>query len=64
MYNFKIIKLILDKFLYIFFKMKPISKRNFGIFYAPEKGGVDFLLNNIMSDIILIEVGIANKSSK
>lgn len=44
--------------------MKQISKRNFGIFYAPEKGGVDFLLNNIMGDIIPIGVRIANKSSK
>lgn len=40
------------------------QNRDFGIFYDPEKGGVDFLLNTIMGDIIPIEVGIGAKNIK
>lgn len=40
------------------------QNRDFGIFYDPEKGGVDFLLNTIMGDIIPIEVGIGAKNTK
>ncbi len=40
------------------------QNRDFGIFYDPAKGGVDFLINTIMGDIIPIEVGIGAKDTK
>ncbi|MDR0912289.1 MAG: AAA family ATPase [Methanobrevibacter sp.] len=47
-----------------FFKMQETIKRPLGIFYASEKGGVDFLLTNIYGDVIPVEVGIGEKNKK
>jgi predicted AAA+ superfamily ATPase len=44
------------------FKIK--RSKDIGIFYDPEKGGVDFLINTIIGDIIPIEVGIGKKDKK
>lgn len=44
-----------------FFKTKETMNLPHGIFYSPEKGGVDFLLSDIMGEIIPVEVGIGKK---
>lgn len=38
--------------------------KSFEIFYPPEKGGVDFLLNFINNTVVPVEVGYGNKSLK
>jgi len=35
-----------------------------GIFYDSQKGGVDFLLENIDGTVIPVEVGVGNKNPK
>lgn len=47
-----------------FFRLKETMKTPQGIFYSPEKGGVDFLLSDIMGEIIPLEVGIGNKDKR
>lgn len=47
-----------------FFRLKETMKTPHGIFYSPEKGGVDFLLSDIMGEIIPLEVGIGNKDKR
>ena len=46
-----------------FFRMKETINQPLGIFYDPEKRGVDFLLQDTEGNVIPIEVGIGNKSS-
>ncbi len=46
------------------FKMKQELLKDFGIFYDSSKGGVDFLINTIMGEVIPIEVGIGKKNKK
>ncbi len=41
--------------------MKENRNMPTGFFYAPEKGGVDFLLQTGTGDIIPVEVGIGKK---
>ena len=41
--------------------MKETLNRPLGFFYAPEKGGVDFLLQTATGEIIPVEVGIGEK---
>ncbi|MDI6644178.1 MAG: AAA family ATPase [Methanobacteriaceae archaeon] len=43
------------------FKLKETLKRPEGIFYSPQKGGVDFLLKDLLGGIIPLEVGIGKK---
>lgn len=43
------------------FKLKETTRQPQGIFYASEKKGVDFLLNDYMGQIIPLEVGIGKK---
>lgn len=47
-----------------FFKSKKTMKTPHGIFYAPEKEGVDFLLSDVMGEIIPVEVGIGTKDRR
>ena len=47
-----------------FFKMKKTTYKPNGIFYPPEKGGVDFLLSKINEELIPVEVGIGKKDKK
>ena len=35
-----------------------------GIFYSPEKEGVDFLLSDVTGEIIPLEVGVGNKDNR
>jgi predicted AAA+ superfamily ATPase len=44
------------------FKMSKTSFNLMGMFYPPEKGGVDFLLITNIDDIVPIEVGIGKKT--
>lgn len=44
-----------------FFRMKETLNMPLGIFYAPEKEGVDFLLQTGTGDIIPVEAGIGEK---
>ncbi len=44
-----------------FFRMKETRNMPTGFFYAPEKEGVDFLLQTGTGDIIPVEVGIGKK---
>ena len=46
------------------YKLKFSTRQDFGIFYDPEDGGVDFLITTLLGKIIPIEVGLGNKSSK
>ena len=46
------------------YKLKFSTGQDFGIFYDPEDGGVDFLITTLLGKIIPIEVGLGNKSSK
>jgi hypothetical protein len=43
------------------FRLKKISKKNLGLFYDSEKGGVDFIIRDL-DKIIPIEVGIGKKT--
>ncbi len=45
------------------FRMKKTIHRPQGIFYATERGGVDFLLTDISGGVIPVEVGIGKKKS-
>lgn len=47
-----------------FFRLKKTMNKPHGIFYAPEKEGVDFLLSDITGKIIPVEVGIGNKDKR
>ncbi len=47
-----------------FFRIKGTMNMPHGIFYAPEKEGVDFLLSDITGEIIPIEVGVGNKDKR
>ncbi len=47
-----------------FFKMKETMHIPRGIFYDSQKGGVDFLLENIDGTVIPVEVGVGNKNPK
>ncbi|MDI6723502.1 MAG: ATP-binding protein [Methanobacterium sp.] len=47
-----------------FFRLKETMNMPHGIFYSPEKEGVDFLLSDITGKIIPIEVGVGNKDKR
>lgn len=47
-----------------FFRVKETMNTPHGIFYSPEKEGVDFLLSDITGEIIPIEVGVGNKDKR
>jgi predicted AAA+ superfamily ATPase len=47
-----------------FFQMKETINKPNGIFYPPDAGSVDFLLNKVGGDIIPVEVGIGKKDKK
>ncbi|NYB26508.1 MAG: ATP-binding protein [Methanobacteriaceae archaeon] len=47
-----------------FFKMKETMHLPRGIFYDPQKGGVDFLLQNIDGQVIPVEVVVGDKHPK
>ncbi len=47
-----------------FFRLKGTMNTPHGIFYSPEKEGVDFLLSDITGEIIPIEVGVGNKDKR
>lgn len=47
-----------------FFKVKETMNIPHGIFYAPEKEGVDFLLSDITGEIIPVEVGVGKKDKR
>lgn len=46
------------------FKIKNKRNNMFSIFYDPRKGGVDFLINDIMGNVIPLEVGYGKKDTK
>jgi predicted AAA+ superfamily ATPase len=47
-----------------FFRLKQTMKAPHGIFYSPEKEGVDFLLSDMTGEIIPVEVGVGNKNKR
>lgn len=47
-----------------FFRLKETIKVPHGIFYSPEKEGVDFLLSDMTGEIIPVEVGVGNKNKR
>ena len=51
-------------YLFNFIPHRKYTNKDFGIYYDPQKKGVDFLLNTISGDIIPIEVGIGKKDKK